>query len=1004
MAQPGNFTPILLYSSSTSTNVPLAANLTNSTNGAELAINIADKNLFFKDSGGTVNTVPIRQSSTSSNGWLSSTDWNTFNNKGSGTVTSVTGTSPIVSSGGTTPAISLATAYGDTLNPYASKTANYILAAPNGSAGVPTFRALVAADLPSLSGTYIPYTGASSAIDLNAQTVTNIAHLGLNSTAVPDILLRAYGDNNSTSRIAIRGYSSNASSSSIRVAKFRGTFASPQAPLSGDSLGKFELAGYGTTSSSGYPQASYEGVATENWGATARGTKALFYVTPNTTITQAVALTIDQDKSATFASTVTATSFSGSGSSLTGVVTSVTGTSPVVSSGGTTPAISMPAATTSVSGYLTSTDWNTFNNKGSGTVTSVSGTTGRITSTGGTTPVIDLASGVATAGTTGSSTLIPVVTIDTYGRVTSITTASNPQGTVTSVTGTAPVVSSGGATPAISMAAATSSVNGYLTSTDWTTFNNKGSGTVTSVAALTLGTTGTDLSSTVTTGTTTPVITLNVPTASATNRGALSAADWSTFNGKAPGVTFTTGYVPYGQGTTTLNQSSNLFFDGTKLGIGTSSPSTYATLAVTNGSASNGIIAGFFPNATTINRGVALGTSAAGTASIYGWIPSTGAAADLVINPLAGALTYGSGQNSVTTTFSISGWAGLFQRWDSAISGRTNWGLSREYVAGGDMGFLRSSAANGTPDTTVLYLAPSGGVSIGNTTDPGATNLSVTGYTSSASFRPTSSTVPTNGLYLPTTNTLGLATNSAEIARISAAGNLSIGNTGFWATPSATRKYLGVYGSTDGAVVELGSVTATNGIGVFQINGANGGNYIGLIQCNSNAGSSTAGSLDFFTNSGSGLSNRLSLASTGVVTMGAYGVGTATFSAAGVISSVSDETWKTKDGVPTNPDEMLQKLEPGYWYYNEEKAPIFGTERQLGFYAQNVNEAIGNEAAPIPGTFIVKAKDGTETSVTKPWGYYDRSVLAVTVMSLKNALNTIQEMQMQIANLTKGNL
>jgi hypothetical protein len=44
---------------------------------------------------------------------------------------------------------------------------------------------------------------------------------------------------------------------------------------------------------------------------------------------------------------------------------------------------------------------------------------------------------------------------------------------VTSVSGTAPVVSSGGTTPAISMPAATSSVNGYLTSTDWTTFNSK---------------------------------------------------------------------------------------------------------------------------------------------------------------------------------------------------------------------------------------------------------------------------------------------------------------------------------------------------------------------------------------------------------------------------------------------------------------------------------------------------------------------------------------------------
>ena len=49
-----------------------------------------------------------------------------------------------------------------------------------------------------------------------------------------------------------------------------------------------------------------------------------------------------------------------------------------------------------------------------------------------------------------------------------------------------------------------------------------GSGTVTSVAALTLTTTGTDLTSTVATGTTTPVITLNVPDASATARGVIT--------------------------------------------------------------------------------------------------------------------------------------------------------------------------------------------------------------------------------------------------------------------------------------------------------------------------------------------------------------------------------------------------------------------------------------------------------------------------------------------------
>jgi hypothetical protein len=48
-------------------------------------------------------------------------------------------------------------------------------------------------------------------------------------------------------------------------------------------------------------------------------------------------------------------------------------------------------------------------------------------------------------------------------------------GFVTAVTGTAPVVSSGGTTPAISMAASSGSTNGYLSSTDWNTFNGKAS-------------------------------------------------------------------------------------------------------------------------------------------------------------------------------------------------------------------------------------------------------------------------------------------------------------------------------------------------------------------------------------------------------------------------------------------------------------------------------------------------------------------------------------------------
>lgn len=80
----------------------------------------------------------------------------------SGTVTNVaTGdglTGGPISSTGT---ISLATAYGDTVNPYGSKTAHYVLAAPANAAGTPSFRALVAGDIPDLSATYLPLTAGS---------------------------------------------------------------------------------------------------------------------------------------------------------------------------------------------------------------------------------------------------------------------------------------------------------------------------------------------------------------------------------------------------------------------------------------------------------------------------------------------------------------------------------------------------------------------------------------------------------------------------------------------------------------------------------------------------------------------------------------------------------------------------------------------------------------------------------------------------------------------------
>lgn len=73
------------------------------------------------------------------------------------------------------------------------------------------------------------------------------------------------------------------------------------------------------------------------------------------------------------------------------LVTGTTGTDfAIVDNGTGTHTFNLPTASASNRGALSSTDWSTFNGKGAGTVTSVSGTTNRVTSTGGTTPAIDV--------------------------------------------------------------------------------------------------------------------------------------------------------------------------------------------------------------------------------------------------------------------------------------------------------------------------------------------------------------------------------------------------------------------------------------------------------------------------------------------------------------------------------------------------------------------------------------------------------------------------------------
>ena len=150
--------------------------------------------------GGTTGQVLAKVSNTDyDTAWVAPT---------TGSVASVTGTSPVVSSGGTNPAISLASGYGDTLNPYASKTAKYVLAAPNGAAGVPTFRALVASDIPTLdqntTGTAANVTGIVAVANGGSGTATPSLVAGTNVTVTgtwPNQTIAATGGSGSVTDV-----------------------------------------------------------------------------------------------------------------------------------------------------------------------------------------------------------------------------------------------------------------------------------------------------------------------------------------------------------------------------------------------------------------------------------------------------------------------------------------------------------------------------------------------------------------------------------------------------------------------------------------------------------------------------------------------------------------------------------------------------------------------------------------------------------------------------------
>lgn len=164
-------------------------------------------------------------------------------------------------------------------------------------------------------------------------------------------------------------------------------------------------------------------------------------------------------------------------------------------------------------------------------------------------------------------------------------------GTVSNVTTTSPLqVVNGSTTPQISITQANGSTNGFLSSADWTTFNNKqnalpnaGPSTSGILTSSDWNTFNNKVSATTAVNTTAPLtgggtlgtsLNLSMTQASASVNGFLSSTDWNTFNNKFNLPSLTAGSLLFSNGTTIEQNNANLFWNNTTkaLGIGTSTP------------------------------------------------------------------------------------------------------------------------------------------------------------------------------------------------------------------------------------------------------------------------------------------------------------------------------------------------------------------------------------------------------------------------------------------------
>jgi hypothetical protein len=199
---------------------------------------------------------------------------------------------------------------------------------------------------------------------------------------------------------------------------------------------------------------------------------------------------------------------------------------------------------------------------------------------------------------------------------------------------------------------------------------------------------------------------------------------------------------------------------------------------------------------------------------------------------------------------------------------------------------LRS--VNDTGSTSIVWGAVTRGtgtaisnIALGDTTNNNTYTFGSTGAATfsgpilSGYFRPTGSTVPANGMYLPAANTVGFATNSGSRVSIDATGNVAVAASPL--SKSVTQVYTGVAGyRTADATANSATLTADTDL-TLTFNET--GHYKIEIELSFYEATLGSGGFQFDLNSGT--------ATLGTFWLNVSGYGTALFGNAGITSAAT---------------------------------------------------------------------------------------------------------------------